>query len=103
MLYNVLIQPRPDGKYHATVLGWPDLNAVGDSEQTAVERIRQAMRQCLSQSKVVRIEVDEAPVEVSAASHPWQPFLGMWQDDPTFDDFSAKMDAFRCGLDEAAG
>ncbi len=97
MTYDILIQPQPENVYRATVLGWPDLSVVGDSEQTVLERIQEAIRERLAQGRIVRIEVDE---DVAASEHPWLPFLGMWKDDPTFDDFVAQMQAYRRELDE---
>jgi len=82
------------------VLGWPDLSAVGDSEQTVIERVRETLRERLAQSKIVRIEVDETVTKTTASEHPWLPFLGMWKDDPTFDDLLARMEAYRRELDE---
>ena len=100
MTYDILIQPQPGGTYRATVLGWPDLSAVGDSEQTVIERVRQALRERLAQSKVVRIEVGETVTKTTAPDHLWLPFLGMWKDDPTFDDLLARIEAYRRELDE---
>jgi predicted RNase H-like HicB family nuclease len=100
MTYNILIQPQPENVYRATVLGWPDLSVVGDSEQTVLKRIKEAIRERLAQGRIVQIEVEE---NVAAApEHPWLPFLGMWKDDPTFDDFIAQMEAYRRELDEVA-
>lgn len=99
MTYDILIQPQPGGMYRATVLGWPDLSAVGDNEQVVIERIKQRLRERLTQSKIVRIEVDETVTKTTASEHPWLPFLGMWKDDPTFDDLLAKMEAYRRELD----
>jgi len=100
MTYDILIQPQPGGTYRATVLGWPDLSAVGDSEQTVIKRVRETLRERLAQSKIVRIEVDETVTKTTASEHPWLPFLGMWKDDPTFDDLLARMEAYRRELDE---
>ena len=99
--YDVLIQSQAGGMFRAIVLGWPDLSAVGDSEQMAVERIRRAIRERLAQGKVVRVEVDQEVVEASTAAQPWTPFLGMWQNDPTFDDFAGQVEQYRRELDEA--
>jgi len=100
MTYDILIQPQPENVYRATVLGWPDLSVVGDSEQTVLKRIQEAIRERLAQGRIVRIEVDEN-VDTTL-EHPWLPFLGMWKDDPTFDDFVAQMQAYRRELDKAA-
>jgi len=100
MTYDILIQSQTGGTYRATVLGWPGVSAVGDSEQTAIKRVRQAIRERLAQGKLVRIEVDENVTETAAPKHPWFPFLGMWKNDPTFGDLLARMEAYRCELDK---
>jgi hypothetical protein len=100
MTYDVLIQPQAENTYRATVLGWPELSVVGDSEQTVIERIKQAIRAQLLQSKIVRVEVGQAIAQSSAAEHPWLRFLGAWEDDPTFDDLAARIEAYRRELDE---
>jgi hypothetical protein len=102
MTYDVLIQPQPENMYRATVLGWPDLSVVGASEQMVIERIQQVIRERLSQGKIVQIEIDEDGVAATTPEHPWLPFLGMWKDDPTFDEFTAQIEVYRHELDEAA-
>jgi hypothetical protein len=102
MTYDILIQPQPGGTYRATALGWPDLSETGDSEQTVIERIRQAIRERLAQGKVVQIQVDDSAVETAASEHPWLPFLGMWKNDPTFDDLLDQIETYRRELDETA-
>ena len=106
MVYDILIQPQSEGTYRATVIGWPDLTVVGNSEQSVIERIQQAIRERLTHDKIVRITVDEDTLEtdvpnLSLDKHPWKPFLGMWKDDPGFDDFVARMEAYRQEVDEA--
>lgn len=100
MTYNVLIQHRSENTYQATVLGWPDLIVTGGSEQEALEAIRHALRERLAQSKIVQIEIDEPASGTAFLEHLWQPYLGMWKNDPTFDGFLDNMQAYRHELDE---
>ena len=102
MTYDILIQPQPDGAYRATVLGWPELNVVGNSEKTVIERIGQTIRERLRQGKLVRIEVNGDTIKTTTVEHPWLHFVGMWKDDPTFDDLLDKMTAYRRELDETS-
>ncbi len=101
MTYDILIQPQTQG-YQATVLGWPDLRVIGDSESLVIERIKKAIKKRLSQGKFLRLnlETDEVKTIKPESNHLWAPFLGMWADDPTFDDFLAKMASYRQQLDE---
>ena len=100
MTYDVLVQPQSEGVYRATLMGWPELSVVGNSEQTAVSRVQQLLKKWLAQGKIVRIDVDEAVSEADTSAHAWSSFLGMWQDDPTFDDFVEKMESYRHEIDE---
>ena len=102
MTYDILIQPQPGGAYRATVLGWPELSAVGNSEQTVIERIGQTIRERLRQGKLVRIEVNDDTIKTATVEHPWLDFLGMWKDDPTFDDLLDKMATYCRELDETS-
>jgi hypothetical protein len=97
MTYDVLIQPQSDGAYRATALGWADLSVVGENQQVALNLIRRAIQERLEQGVLVRVEVETTPAE-----HPWARFMGMWKDDPTFDDLTAQMAAYRRELDAAA-
>lgn len=100
MTYDILIQPQPGGAYRATVLGWPELDVVGNSEQTVIERIGQTIRERLRHGKLVRIEVGNDAIKTTTVDHPWVRFLGMWKDDSTFDDLLDRMTAYRRELDE---
>ena len=38
--------------------------------------------------------------EVDVLEHTWLPFMGMWKDDPTFDEFVEEIESFRREMDE---
>ena len=99
MTYDVLVQPQSEGIYRATLLGWPELSVVGNSEQTAVSRVQQMLKKWLKQGKIVRIDVDDPIVKADPETHSWAPFLGMWKDDPTFDDFLEEIETYRREVD----
>ncbi len=101
MTYDILIQPQSLG-YQATVLGWPDLRVMGESESLVIERVKKAIKERLSHGKFLRLnlETDEVKAIKAEPNHLWSPFLGMWADDPTFDDFLAKVASYRHQLDE---
>jgi hypothetical protein len=101
MRYDVLIQPQPYG-FQAIVLGWPDLQVIGESESLVIEQIKKAIKERLTNGKLLHLnlETDEIKMMQPETNHLWSPFLGMWADDPTFDDFLAKMASYRHQLDE---
>ena len=86
----VLLEHKPDCCYTATLLGWPDCTAQGSTEEEALARLRQVLRERLSQAKIVRFEV-----EVPQAEHPVVRLAGVFKDDPFFDELQEEMAAYR--------
>lgn len=91
MKVNVLVQNNIPEGYIATVLGWPDLMTRGKTEEEALDKVRQAVASRLQQSKVVALDIS-----FDESSDPWMKFAGMWENDPTFDDFIAEIAAQKC-------
>lgn len=89
MVYDVLIKRRRDG-FTATVLNLPDCTAEGPTKEEAIERVRAAASQMISEAEIVQIELG-AP----RTKQPLQSFAGMWRSDETFDDFKAAMADYR--------
>jgi hypothetical protein len=98
MKVNVLLQNNIPEGYIATVLGWPDLMIKGKTEEETLNNVRHAVTTRLQQSKVVALDI---PLDES--NDPWMKFAGMWENDPTFDDFMAEIAAYRRELDEQEG
>ncbi len=82
----------------ATVLGWPDLMIKGKTEEETLNNVRQAVTSRLQQSKFVTLDIQD-----DESNDPWMKFAGMWENDPTFDDFLAEIAAYRRELDEQEG
>jgi len=91
MVYDVLVYSNPEGRYKATVRGWPDCVVEGHSRRQVIQRVRQTLVAMLSEAELVRIEIEP--------SHPPEAGLvqlaGMWADDDTFDEFVAAMETHR--------
>ena len=98
MRVSILLQSNLPEGYMATVLGWPDLMIKGKTEEETLNNVRQAVTSRLQQSKFVTLDIQD-----DESNDPWMKFAGMWENDPTFDDFLAEIAAYRRELDEQEG
>ena len=95
MTLNVLVQPNPEKGYIASILGLPDLAVEGQTKAEALEKIRAELDRRFAKSEIVSLHYEPANGE-----DPWMKFAGMWEDDPTFDDFLMEIKAYREELDK---
>lgn len=98
MRVSVLLQPNLPEGYMATVLGWPDLLVKGKTEEETLDNVRQIVTNRLQQAKFVTLDI-----QTDETNDPWMKFAGIWENDPTFDDFQAEITAYRRELDEQGG
>jgi hypothetical protein len=93
MEYTVVLENR-HGRYRARVPMLPDCVSEGRSREEALWNVRATIADQLRHVEITRVDV-EAPAE----SDPWEPFIGMWADDPTWAEFQAEITAYRQGVD----
>mgnify|MGYP002624602215 CR=1 FL=1 len=89
MKLSTLLQEKAANGFTATVLGWPGLEMTASTRDEALQNIRQAIKDCLSKSELVTVDIDHE------LSDPWAKFVGMWEDDPYFDEFLEEIAAYR--------
>ena len=94
MKYSVVIE-KDKKHYRAFVPALPGCIAKGRTKAEALEKVRQAVVGRLSKMEVTTIEVNVQP---SADS--WEPFIGIWKDDPTWEEFQAEIAAYRQKAEE---
>ena len=94
MKYNAIVEDSETDGYTATILEWPGCTATGATRGEALTRLRQAISNRLSRVEIVPIEVD-----VPEAAHPLAKVIGMFKDDPLFDQFVEDMAAYRREVD----
>jgi predicted RNase H-like HicB family nuclease len=92
--YNVLIETEQDGRFYAVVLGLPDCKSSGKTENEALENLQQLVQKRLQNSKIVTLEIDSPQTD-----NPWMKVVGMYNDNPLFDEVLAEIEAERCKLD----
>lgn len=95
MQYQVFIQSRPDQKFVASIVGIPDLVVEGSTKNEAIAKAKIALKQQLATGELVAIDVDAQVTQCD----PWIEYMGIFADDPTFDDFLAEVAAYRQQVD----
>ncbi len=98
MTLNVLIQSNPDTGFIAAVLGWPDFVVEGKTKEEALENVKTELTRRLAKSEIISLQFEPTNHE-----HPWMKFAGMWENDPTFDDFLQEIKAHREEVDKEWG
>ena len=90
MTYDVLVTRKVD-KFIARVRQWPMIVVEGESEAEVLRQAQADLQALLAGGRIIQLELDAKPAE-----HPWQPFAGMFADDPDWDGFSS-------GVETSAG
>lgn len=88
--YSVIIEEIKAGLYSATVWGLPDCKATGATREEALTNVRQVLTARLEKAEIVSLEM-----EIPKPEHPWMKFVGMFKDDPDFDEVLADIKALR--------
>ena len=89
MEYTVILESKP-GHYLASVPTLPDCVGKGRTREEALQNVRAEIVDRLQRVEITRIEV-----EVPSAPDPWEPFIGMWAEDSTWDEFQAEIAVYR--------
>ena len=98
MTYNAVVESDRGKSYRATVLGWPDCTVAGATREEALAKLREAVRQRLTEVEIVPLEID-----LPENANPWVRFAGMFENDPLFDEVVKEMEADRRELDAEEG
>ncbi|MCI0694212.1 type II toxin-antitoxin system HicB family antitoxin [candidate division KSB1 bacterium] len=91
MQYTVLIQPRRNGGFTASVPTLPGCRSQGATEDEALDKIRAAIANHLKDTKIVQVEVTENGVVVPKAKNPWDSIIGMFENDPIFEEVDRRI------------
>lgn len=97
MEYQVFVQNVTEKTFLATIVGFPDCQAEGQSEEEAVANAKAALRARLAHGKFINITIDEATQ--LAAHNPLLKHAGRFKDDPTFDAVMEEIAKYRRELD----
>jgi len=89
MTYEVLVT-RKASKFIARVRQWPVIVVEGESEAEVLHQVQADLQALLAGGRMIQLELDAKPEE-----HPWQPWAGMFADDPDWDAFQASVHQYR--------
>lgn len=91
--YAVLVEQQNSG-WTAQVLGWAECQSSGESREIALERLQQIVKNRLSHSEVVYLDLP-----VSVFDNPLMQYAGMFKDDSQFEQVLAEIEMYRHELD----
>jgi len=101
MRYTVLLHESPDNGYIATAPVFPGCVGRGQTQEEALNGIRQAIvAELANVIEVTAVEVD-VPTR-SSGGNPWLDTAGMFKDDPLFDDMLREVEVRRKSGNEEA-
>jgi predicted RNase H-like HicB family nuclease len=89
MQYQIFVEDQSDQHFVASVIGMPNIEANGNTELEAVSKAEAALRIQLAKGKIVTVEVD-TPLSPNSFIH-----AGIFQNDPTFDDWMERLAEIR--------
>lgn len=84
MAVDVLVTRHTPNQFSARALALPEVVATGASEAEAIAQLRVALAELRQHSRIVQVDL---PLPEARSSHPWQPFAGIWADDPDWQAF----------------
>ncbi len=103
-VYDILLEQKSDGSHQASVLGWSACYASGDTEEHAIDSLRQVLINRLKHTKILQLEVSldvpQQPTQsIVKPENPWTKFSGIFKDDPVFDEMLDSIAQYREELD----
>ena len=96
MEYQVFVEQHANNGYVAEVIGLPNCQAVGQTEEEAITKAKETLAERLAHGKVVTIKIEP---ETAPEEHPMWKNFGRLKDDPTFDDLMERIAEYRRELD----
>ena len=99
MQYQVFIQNPTDRLFTASVVGLPEVRSNGTTEEEAIASLKGLLMAQFKSGKFVTIDVDMSSEGSMNQTDPWLSNMGLFQDDPTFDDFLSEVEIYRNEVD----
>ena len=96
MTYDVLLT-RKQNKFIARVRQWPVIVVEGDSEEEVLRQAQADLQALLTGGRIIQLELDAKP-----EAHLWQPFAGMFADDPEWEAFQKSVQQYREEVDRTS-
>jgi predicted RNase H-like HicB family nuclease len=99
MQYQVFVKNPADSEFMASVVGLPNVTANGITEKEAIDKLKVILDAQFRNGKLVTIDIDIPSKVAEEKSDPWINNMGIFQEDPTFDDFLAEVNSYRNEVD----
>jgi predicted RNase H-like HicB family nuclease len=81
---HILLEQQPNGHTWANVPALPNCAVERSTREEALEAIQRLISERLTSVEVLPIHISPTPHSASPTPQSWQPFLGMFKDDPYF-------------------
>jgi hypothetical protein len=95
MQYQLFVQSQSEHRFIASVVGIPMVNGEGVTENEAIAQAKASLQSQLATGKFVNIEVESTQEATSQETDPWLKHLGLFSNDPSFDDFLDEVARYR--------
>jgi predicted RNase H-like HicB family nuclease len=89
MHYPVVVRAESEHRYVARPVGLPEIEAEAETEQAAIDAVRQKLKTWLGDAKLVQVEV------TPTSGNPWLDFFGSSADDPDWEDYQTEIKRVR--------
>lgn len=99
MQYQVFVKNPAESEFMASVIGLPNVTANGITEKEAIDKLKVILDAQFRNGKLVTIDIDIPSKVTEERSDPWIDNMGIFQDDPTFDDFLGEVNNYRNEVD----
>ena len=99
MQYQVFVKNPTESRFMASVVGLPNVTADGVTEKEAIDKLKVILDAQFKNGKLVTIDINVPSESIDEKSDPWLANIGIFQDDPTFDDFLVEVNNYRNEVD----
>ena len=99
MQYQVFVKNPTESRFMASVVGLPNVTADGVTEKEAIDKLKVILDDQFRHGKLVTIDINVPSESIEEKSDPWLANMGIFQDDPTFDDFLVEVNNYRNEVD----
>ncbi|MGI0488934.1 type II toxin-antitoxin system HicB family antitoxin [Pantanalinema rosaneae CENA516] len=97
MQYQVFVQSQSDQQFIASIVGIPNCIVEGNSREEAIVKAKTILEEKLAHGEIVTIEIGSQTI--NPAIDPWLKHLGVFEHDPTFNNFLEEVAAYRQQVD----
>lgn len=91
---RIIIKNESDKTVSATLLGWPECKAFGETRSQALQNLHDLINSQLAEAEIVSVKLTS-----SRSNNPWVRLAGKYENDPYYDEVLAHIEESRRELD----